>query len=68
MLQSDRIENGMHGYGSFSSVYAGTPSNQRSQSASDLSDLDALLPKDLSPNKRAVIETLVKLWGESPRV
>jgi hypothetical protein len=27
-----------------------------------LPDINELLPKDLSPNKKAVIETLVTLW------
>jgi hypothetical protein len=28
----------------------------------DLSELEALIPADLSPNKRAILETLATLW------
>lgn len=38
------------------------PSRREKQDLSELPEIDQLLPADLSPNKRAVIETLVNLW------
>lgn len=38
------------------------PSRRERQDLAELPEINELLPKDLSANKRAVIETLVNLW------
>lgn len=69
MLHADRFEGTLprHLY-----VVSGSDASSKAetqyQACSSISALQELLAKEVSPSKRAVIETLIKLWEANPRV
>ncbi len=68
MLQSDRLHHEATG-SHYPSAASSQASSARAASASkDLADLDALLSKELSPNKKAIISALLATWGVSSKV
>lgn len=67
MLYSDRLR--LEVSEACISTGSGSSSASRSEKcAPETLDLDTLLPKDLSPNKRAIIETLISAWGVNSKV
>ncbi|GAB4463074.1 MAG: hypothetical protein OHK0037_15030 [Elainellaceae cyanobacterium] len=69
MLHADRFEGTLprHLY-----VVSGSDVSSKAetqlQACSSAAALQELLAKEVSPSKRAVIETLIKLWEANPRV
>ncbi|BAU42709.1 hypothetical protein [Leptolyngbya sp. O-77] len=69
MLHADRFEGTLprHLY-----VVSGSDVSSKTetqlQECSSAAALQELLAKEVSPSKRAVIETLIKLWEANPRV
>jgi hypothetical protein len=69
MLHADRFEGTLprHLYAVPGSDTASNAETQP-QACSSAAALQELLEKEVSPSKRAVIETLIKLWEANPRV
>ncbi|MGG6297003.1 hypothetical protein ACQ4M4_21620 [Leptolyngbya sp. AN02str] len=69
MLQSDRYGDEVRGDGfSFHAHSATYPEDCNSSLGTDNSELESLLSACLSPNKRAVIATLLAAWNTTPQV
>jgi hypothetical protein len=70
MLHADRFEGTLprHLYVVSGSDAASSESDMQPQACSSAAALQELLAKEVSPSKRAVIETLIKLWEANPRV
>ena len=62
MLQPEPIGFQNSNYRTAKSEVAGIKPSSQSDALNRLSDLENLIPENLSPNKRAVIETMVALW------
>lgn len=69
MLHADRFEGTLprHLY-IVSGSDSPTKAEAQPQACSSAADLQELLAKEVSPSKRAVIETLIKLWEANPGV
>lgn len=69
MLHADRFEGTLprHLY-AVSGSDSANKSETQLQACSSSVALQELLAKEVSPSKRAVIETLIKLWEANPRV
>lgn len=69
MLHADRFEGTLPRH---LHVVPGSDTSSKSetqlQACGSAAALQELLEKEVSPSKRAVIETLIKLWEANPRV